>query len=320
MPNTDAPKPDDPKADEPQGGKRADSDLARSYERIRSAGEELLRLDRLVSRMEDGGPPIPQRGTSPEPGGAIGSEAPPSQNPSESKASHPGARRDQPMLLGLAGFLLAICIFGAALASRYGNEARAIKTVIMARWTAPVPMRHEEASEPGGPAQPLIVQAAETGEQPSPPAASSQKETKDTPSTGATPSADRTSADRASADLAQSLETIAHDLASINEKLDLLKSSHEQTLREHADALQQLKTTQERTARDNARIAAQIQALQAQLAALSAKSPAQILKRENDAAPRQRHPVAAAPRPMRHAPPWRPRPYMDEPYYDDLYW
>src|SRR6185437_85163 len=153
--------PDDPKADEPQGGKRADSDLARTYERTRSAGEELVRLDRLVSRMEDGGPPIPQRGTSPEPGGAIGSEAPPSQNPSESKASHPGARRDQPMLLGLAGFLLAICIFGAAFASRYGNEARAIKTVIMARWTAPVPMPHKEASEPSSPAKPLIVQAAE---------------------------------------------------------------------------------------------------------------------------------------------------------------
>src|SRR6185437_12985784 len=202
-------------------------------------------------------------------------------------------------------------------ASRYGNDAR----VIMARWTAPVPTPHKEASEPGGTAKPLIVQAAAPGEQPSPPAASSQKETKDAPSSAATPSADRTAADRTSAALAQSLETIAHDLASINEKLDQLKSSHEQTLREHADALQQLKTTQEQTARDNARMAGQIQALQAQLATLSAKSsPAQILKRENDAAPRQRHPVAAAPRPMRHAPPWRPRPYMDEPYYDDLYW
>src|SRR6185437_8673010 len=175
-------------------------------------------------------------------------------------------------------------------ASRYGNDAR----VIMARWTAPVPTPHKEASEPGGTAKPLIVQAAAPGEQPSPPAASSQKETKDAPSSAATPSADRTAADRTSTDLAQSLETIAHDLASINEKLDQLKSSHEQTLREHADALQQLKTTQEQTARDNARIAAQIQALQAQLAALSAKSPAQILKRENDAAPSQRHPVAAA--------------------------
>src|SRR6185312_14342703 len=93
VPNTDAPKPD-----EPQGGKRADSDLARSYERIRSAGEELVRLDRLVSRMEGGGPPTLQRGTGPEPGGAAAGEAPPSQKPSESKASHPGARRDQPML------------------------------------------------------------------------------------------------------------------------------------------------------------------------------------------------------------------------------
>ena len=159
-----------------------------------------------------------------------------------------------------------------------------------------------------------MAQAANAGKQPSPPAAPSQKEMKDVPSTGAA-----TSADRTSADLAQSLTTIAHDLASINAKLDQLKSSHDQTLREHADAIQQLKTTQEQTARDNARIAGQLQALQEQLAALSAKSPAHSPKKETDAAAPQRQSVATPPRPRRPPARWRPPPYMDE-RWDDPYW
>jgi hypothetical protein len=216
------------------------------------------------------------------------------------------------MLLALVGFWLAICIFGAAFASRYGNEAKAI----MARWAPPVSIAHEEASEPPDPAKTLVAQAApDTPQQPSPPAAPSQKETKDVPSTGAT-----TSADPTSPDLAQSLTTITHDLASINQKLDQLKTNYDQTLREHADALQQLKTAHEQDARDNAHITAQIQAMQAQLAALPAKSPPQGPKKENDVATPQRQSVAVSPRPKRPPALWRPRRYMDEPYYDDPYW
>jgi hypothetical protein len=304
------PQTDDPKPDEPRGVKRADAGLTHAYERIKTAQEDLARLDRLVSGMERGdGPSIRQRGTGAKPGGATVSESPASERTSANKAPH-GVRQGRPMLLALVGFLLAICIFGAAFASRYGNEAKAI----MARWAPPVSMAHKEASEARGPTKSLIAQAADTGEQPSPPAAPSQKETKDVPSGDAS-----TSADRASADLAQSLKTITHDLAGINEKLDQLKSSYDQRIREHADALQQLKTTQEQDARDNARIAAQIQAVQAQLAALSAKSSAQSPKKENDAAARQRQSVAAPPRPRRPPAPWRPPPYADEPW-DDPYW
>ena len=301
------PQVDHPKPDEPQGVKRADAELASAYERIKSAQEELARLDRFVSGMERGdGPSIRQRGTGTEPGGATVSEAPSSQNTSQNKAPHPGVWRGRPALLALVGFLLAICIFGAAFASRYGNPAKAI----MARLAPPVSIADKEASEPRGPTTSLIAQTANTIEQPSLPAAPSQKETKDVPSGGAS-----TSADRTVADLAQSLQTITHDLASIKEKL----SSYDQRLREHADALQQLKTTQEQDARDNARIAAQIQAVQAQLAALAAKSPEQGPKKENDAATRQRQSVAAPARPRRPSAPWRRPPYRDEPW-DDPYW
>jgi hypothetical protein len=307
VPQTDDPKPDEPKPDEPQGVRRADRELSHAYDRIKSAEEELARLDRLVSGMERGGdgPPIRQGGTGAEPGGATVNEAPASEKTSENKAPHPGAWRGRSRLLAFVGFLLAICIFGAAFASRYGNEAKAI----MARWAPPAPMAHPEASEPRGPTKSLIAQAADAGEQPSPPAAPSEKEMKDVPSTGAA----------TSADLAQSLTTITHDLANINEKLDQLKSSYDQTLREHADALQQLKTTQEQSARDNARFAGQLQALQAQLAALSARSSAPTPKKENDAAARQRQSVAAPPRPRRPPARWMPPPYMDERWDDPYY-
>jgi hypothetical protein len=313
VPKTDDPKPGDPKPDEPQGVKGADAGLTHAYEGIKSAQEELARLDRLVSGMERGDrPSIRQSGTGAEPSGATVSEAPPPPRKRlENKVLPPGARRGRAML-ALVGFLLAIGIFGAAFASRYGNPAKAI----MARWAPPVSIAHEEAREPPDPPKTLMAQAAtDTPQPPSPPAAPSQKETKDVPSTGATASADRTSAD-----LAQSLKTITQDLASINQKLDQLKSSYDQKLREQADALQQLKTTQQQDARDKERIGAQIQAMQAQLAALSAKPAAQSPKKENDVAAPQRQSVFVPPRPRRPPAPWRPRRYMDEPYYDDPYW
>ncbi|WP_454628924.1 hypothetical protein [Bradyrhizobium cenepequi] len=304
MPQTHDPKPDDP-----QGMPRADGELARAYERIKSAHEDLARLDRLVSGMEPGGdsPPIPQEGAGSERSDAAVNEAPSPEN----QARQPGPKANRPVLRVLVGLLLAIGLVGAAFGSRYGDEAKAI----MARWTSQASIAPPEAaSELRASTKSLIVQVADAGEQPSPPAPSSSKATKDVPPTGAT-----TPADSTSADVAQSLKTIAQGLASINDKLEQLKSSHDQTLREHADSIQQLKTTQEQNARDNARIAEQVQALQAQLAALSAKSSAPAVKKENNAVARQRVPTAAPPRPTRPRVPWRPPPYMDEPW-DDPYW
>ena len=64
------PQTDDPKPDEPKGVKRADAGLASAYERIKTAKEDLARLDRFVAGMERGGdgPPIRQMGTGAEPG------------------------------------------------------------------------------------------------------------------------------------------------------------------------------------------------------------------------------------------------------------
>jgi hypothetical protein len=307
----------DPKPDEPQGTPRADGELARAYERIRSAGEDLTRLDQLVSGLERGGesPKIRQEDAGASRSDAAGNETPAPDN----QARNPAPRRGRPVLRALVGLLLAIGIAGAALASRYGNEAKAI----MARWTPHDSALPPEAAERRDAAKSLVVQVADAAEQPSAPAAAgrkdvpaapTQKEAQAVPPTGATASTDSTSAD-----VAQSLKTIAQGLAGINDKLDQLKSSHEQTLREHADSIQQLKTAQEQNARDSARIAEQIQALQAQLAALSPKPSAPTVKKENNVVARPHVPVAAPRRSDRPRAPWMSRPYIVEPW-DDPYW
>jgi hypothetical protein len=308
---------DDPKPDESQGTPRADGDLARAYERIKSASEDLTRLDRLVSGLEHGSdsPKIGQ-----EDAGAARSNAAVNETPApENQARQPAPRRGRPVLQALVSLLLALGIAGAALASRYGNEAKAI----MARWAPHVSALPPEAAAQRDPAKSLVVQVADAAEQPSAPAPAgrkdvlapaSQKEAQAAPSTGATASSDSTSAD-----VAQSLKTIAQGLAGINDKLEQLKNSHEQTLREHADSIQQLKTAQEQNARDNARITEQIQALQGQLTALSAKPSAPTVKKENNVAARPHVPVAAPRRLDRPRAPWTPRPYIVDPW-DDPYW
>ncbi|MGY8662265.1 hypothetical protein Q3C01_07840 [Bradyrhizobium sp. UFLA05-109] len=314
-PRPDDPKPDEPKPDEPQGAQRADGELTRAYERIKSANEELARLDRLVSGLERGtdSPPAPQASASAE-----RSDPPPDKAPAaESKArpqSPQGLKGDRPMLRAFVGLLLAIGILGAAFASQYRDEAKAI----MARWAPPASVAPPEVSEVRSPAQPPAVQLAAADEQtpvaiPAPPVPKepnkeAKKQAGSVPPTGATPP------DQTSAELAQSLKTITQSLASINDKLEQLKSSHEQTLREQADAIQQLKTAQEKDAGDNARLAAQVQALQAQLAASSAKPASRPLMRESDVAARP-HIQAAAPRRSRPPRgPWMPPPYMMDPY------
>ncbi|OAF16529.1 hypothetical protein AXW67_12260 [Bradyrhizobium neotropicale] len=302
VPETQDPKPDAPKPDEP----RADGGLTRAYEQIKSAEEDLARLDQLVSGLERGSdsPPPRQAEAAAERG-----EAPVEKAPAqESKVHHQGLKGDRPMLRAFLGLLLAIGVLGAAFASQYRDEAKAI----MARWTPPAASPRPEVTEVQKPATPPTVLLAAADEPAPVPAPPVHKEAQSTPPAGAT------APDQPSAELAQSLKTITDALASINEKLEQQKSRNEQTLREQADAIRQLKTAQEKDAGDNARLAAQVQALQAQLAASPAKPAAQSpVKENNTAAPRQ-HVQAAPPRRPRPPPrgPWMPPPYMVDPYGD----
>lgn len=332
MPQTNDPNPGDPKPDDPKpdaskpgaanpdaakpDGPRADGDLTRAYERIKSAEQDLARLDRLVSGMEHSSdrPPIPQAKTA----------AAPAADPAKDTSSPQGRIPDQrpkanrPMLRAVVILLLATGLLGAAVASQYRDEARAI----MARWGAPVSSSTSppslnpplEASEVRSPAPPSTVLLAAADEQPPVPAPPVQKDADNHPTTGATPP------DPKSAEPPQSLKTITDQLAGINEKLEQLKSRHEQTLREQADAIQQIKTAQEKDAGNSARLAAQVQALQTQLTALSAsaKPTVRTVVKESDQAARQHVQAAAPRRPRPPRGPWMPRPYMDDPYgYSD---
>lgn len=329
-------KPDAPKADEA----RAAGGLARAFDQIKSAEADLARLDRLVSGMEHGNdrPRASQASAGAEAAKTLENKPPENKTP-EDKALPPdrkvraqGLRGDRPMLRALVILVLAIGILGAAFASQYRDEAKSISKSIMARWAPPAAKEPPQASAVESPAQPpavLLAAADQPGPMPAPPVG---KETESAPKFDAqrpdaprpdAPKTAATSPDPSSSDLAQSLKTITGELASINGKLEQLKSRNEQTLREQADTIQQLKAAQEKDAADNARLSAQVQALQTQLTASSTPAPAKPAVRSvmtNDtAAPARPHVQPAPPRRPRppQRGPWMPR-YMADPYDD--YW
>ncbi|MBR0951019.1 hypothetical protein JQ591_11305 [Bradyrhizobium canariense] len=337
-PKPDAPKPDGPKPDAPKpDAVRADGGLARAYDQIKSAEQDLARLDRLVSGMERGseGPRISRASAGVEAVEApkdttSGDEPPNDKLPApDSKVRDHGLKGNRPMRRALVGIVLAIGILGAAFASHYRDEAKSMTRSIVARWAPPASNRPPQASAVESPAQPPAVQLAaadEPGTVPAPPvgkdtesAAGFDASRPDASKTGPTAPAP------SSSDLAQSLKTITSELANINGKLEQLKSRNEQTLREQADTIQQLKAAQEKDAADNARLAAQVQALQTQLTTSSASAPAKPVVRSvtsnDNAAPARPHVQAAAPRrPRPPRGPWMPPPYMADPYYGDPDW
>nr|WP_249811008.1 hypothetical protein [Bradyrhizobium sp. 197] len=336
-PKPDHQKPDDQKPDAPKpDAVRADGGLARAYDKIKSAEEDLARLDRMVSGMERGneGPRSSRAGAAAEAVEAPGDKTSEDKTPKaaapapDSKVRDHGLKRNRPMLRVLVGLVLAIGILGAAFASHYRDEAKSMTRSIMARW-APPAARPPQASAVESPTQPPAVQLAAADEPGTVPAPSVGQDTESAAGFDASRSdASRTGAttpDPSSSDLAQSLKTITNELASINGKLEQLKSRNEQTLREQADTIQHLKAAQEKDAADNARLAAQVQALQTQLttssASASAKSAARSVMNNDTAAPARPHVQAAAPRrPRPSRGPWMPPPYMVDPYYGDPDW
>lgn len=343
MPETNDPKPETDKPDnakldaaKPDAGKldaaksdaakpdeaRVDGGLARAYDRVKSAEEDLARLDRLVSGMERNSE---SPGVSHASAAATAAASPVNKVPTpDAKAPNAkGLKGDRTMMRALVGLVLAIGLLGAAFASQYRDEAKSIGRSIMARWSAPAAGAPSQAAAVESPAQPpavLLAAADETSPVPAPPVAK-DTQAKDTES-AAKPGV--TAPEASSSDLAQSLKAITSELASINGKLEQLKSRNEQTLREQADTIQQLKAAQEKDAADSARLAAQVQALQTQLTASSASAAAKPVVRSvnNDAPARARpHVPDAAPRRPRPPPrgPWMPPPYMD-PYYGDPDW
>jgi hypothetical protein len=203
---------------------RADERLAHAYEQIARADDELTRVTEKLSRMEHDAARRPAVAYSPQPvrGGS-------------------GSR-------GLIAFLLAACIGGAAFASHssYGEAAREaiapfVPSYVSAAWLSVKPQG--AAQQGSSPVQ--LAAAGTTLLQPVPVA---QTPVQDVPPT--------TAAAAPSADVTQMLQSMAHDIAAVEQ------------------GIEQLKANQAQMAADNARAVEELRAGQEQLTHLAARSPA----------------------------------------------
>jgi hypothetical protein len=88
-----------------------------------------------------------------------------------------------------------------------------------------------------------------------------------------------------SPELAQMLQTMARDLANVEQGIEQLKTSQQQMGSDNAKAIEQLKTSQEQMARDNAKAAEQLKASQEQIARFIAKASEQNLRPKTSAPP-----------------------------------
>ena len=218
MDTTLNPKQADPRHDL---AARADAQLAHAYEQITRADEQIARTEKQLSRLEHDAARRRSRGNG-------------------------GSRRGQ-AVRAFTGLILAACICVAAIVwqSSYGDAAKQI----VAMWA---PQLFTASSGPleisGPPAQsaPPAVQAAAAKVASSQPAPLVQA-APDDPTPTAAPSLE----------LAQLLQSMARDLATVGQGIEQLKASQEQIARDNATAVEQLRASQEQMARVIAKVSEQ---------------------------------------------------------------
>ena len=249
---------------------RADERLAHAYEQIARADDQLARVTEKLSRMEN------DAGRAP------------------AAAYSPRRSRGESASRGLIALVLAACIGGAAFASHssYGEAARQaiaplLPSYISTSWLS-VPKPQELAQQNSSPIQ-LAAAAETTLLQPAPAA---QTPVQDVPSAPAAPTP-------SAADLAQMLQTMARDIATVEQGIEQLKASQAQMAADNAKAIEELRAGQEQLTRVAARSAEKP----------SAKPAAQPVALETRAKPPM--PPPGAPRPVAsaaHKPPAAPPP------------
>jgi uncharacterized protein YgiM (DUF1202 family) len=216
----------------------ADEGLAHAYEQITRADEELGRVNEQLSKLEhDARDPSAVLGRRPSRGGQ--------------------AQR------GFIGLLLAACIFVAAFVSQssYGDATRPF----IARWVPqliPTPSLSPEKARL--PAQ-LVQAAAPESVQP-----------QSTPSAQAGPQDVPPTAAPVPPELSQVVQTMAQDLARVEQGVEQLKASQSQMASDNGKVVEQLKASQAQMASDNAKAVEQLKASQAQMASDNAKLVEQL--------------------------------------------
>ena len=192
---------------------RADERLAHAYEQIASADEQLARVTEQLSKMER-------------------------DATRHRSAVSSGRQPSRGLLRGFATFALAAGIFAAAFAAQspYGEAAR----LQIAQW-APYLVPASSLNKPVESTQPspAAVQVATAEAIPPLPAASAQTPVQDVPPAPAP----------LPPELTQLLQTMAHDIAAVQQGIEQLKASQEQTAADNAKAIEQLRTSQEELTR-----------------------------------------------------------------------
>ena len=215
---------------------RADERLAHAYEQIASADEQLARVNEQISRMEYDA----------------------ARKKAVNKLRRPS--RGRPALRGFIGLLLAAGICIAAFASQsYGETAR----LMISRWAPQLASSLPSATPKLDAQQSLpVVQVAAADaaiSQLSPPAQTAPHDAVPVP---------------IPPEVTQSLQTMARDLASVQQEIEQLKASQQELARENARTAEQLKASQEQMAR--AISSASEQNLRKTSAATSANPPRSV--------------------------------------------
>ena len=197
---------------------RADERLVHAYDQIARADEQLARLNEQLARLE--------------------SEA--KHHPSAVVVPRPS--RGGRALRGFIGLLLAAGIFAFAFVaqSSYGEAAKST----VARWAPqliPSPWM-EKSAEPAQPGPSGVQLAAATSVLPQS-IPSAQTAAQDAPAVAPTV-----------AELAQLLQTMARDLANLEQGIVQIKANQEQTARDNAKATEEIKASQEQMTRQIAKL------------------------------------------------------------------
>jgi hypothetical protein len=232
----------DPKAIEPDDVlvARADERLLHAYDQIARADEQLARLNEQLSKLE--------HDAADHPSAVVGHRPP----------------HGRPVLRGFIALLLAVCIFVGAFVSQssYGDAAKSI----VARWAPQLMLTSSLPTEnPGFRAQPspsTVQVAAATPVLPQP-TASAQTAPQDVAPTAAP----------TLPELAQLLQTMARNLANVEQGIEQIKANQEQTARENAKAAEQLKASQEQMTRLMAKASGQNKASEQNLRPTTSAPP-----------------------------------------------
>jgi uncharacterized membrane protein YccC len=223
-----------PKAIEPDDAQiaRAEEQLAHAHEEIGRAGEELTRLSEQLAKME--------REAAPPPSGA--------PSPAASAGPVPPSPPRRPARRVLIGLPIAACIIVAVLAlpSSYGARAK----LVVARWAPQLVATPALPPEnPPLPAQPALSTVQVAAAEAAPPQATLLAQT--------APQDAAPTATPALPDPTQLLQTMARDLANMEQSIEQLKANQQQSASDTSKAIEALKASQEEIKRALAKVSEQ---------------------------------------------------------------